>query len=203
MLNFPPLRGGQKLPTRNRVFTYDKKRRQHMLYALIGYVAGILGFIVYEIIKVARFIRYQKAMNATLVLDRFMACILWVVAIMLMLLFAVSFAETFSSIDRYIADPSLPLPFPVYVVSLTIILYRISLSEGLYAYTEEVLISYGNDSIPFADLTILKANPYWPHVMKAVVKSVTNNTHARKITIRTNNTANFQRLQSLINAENA
>jgi hypothetical protein len=175
-----------------------------MVYVVIGYAVFILGFIVYEVIKEARFMRYKKAMNATLVADRFYMRMTWILTIALIIQFAGAMITTLNNIDQYIANPSLPLPFAFYAMAPFCLFYKLLVPEGLYAYTEEVLINFGKQSIPFSDLTIEKAYLSWPYVIKAVVKPNAQSKHAnKKIVIRTMDKHNFYRLQSLINAENA
>jgi hypothetical protein len=174
-----------------------------MLYVVIGYAAFLLGFIIYETIKEVRFMRYKKAMNATLVADRFYMHMTWILAITWIIIFAGALITTFRNIDQYIADPSLPLPFAIYAMAPVCLFYKLFISEGLYAYTEEVLINFGKQSIPFSDLTIEKAYLSWPYVIKAVVKPHAQSKHAnKKVVIRTTDKHNFHLLQSLINAEN-
>jgi hypothetical protein len=175
-----------------------------MFYGMIGCVALFLGYIVYESIMVARFISYKKAMNATFLADRFFVCMLWIIAVLYIALFAVSFAEEFVHILRYPEDSFRPLYLVALVFPMAVISYRLVLSQGLYAYTEKDLLSFGNHSIPFADLTIVKENPNWPYNIKAVVKPTAQSKRAnKKIWIRTNNSHNFYLLQKLIKAENA
>jgi hypothetical protein len=147
--------------------------------------------------------RYKKAMNATFLADRFYVCILWIVAIVYIMLFALYFEDAFSQIHRfvnYLAQHPLRLPFLVVVVMVS---YRFILAQGLYAYTEEALISFAYHSIPLADLTIVKANPNWPYFIHTVVKPDAQSKYAnKKFAIRTNNSHNFYLLQSLIKAEN-
>jgi hypothetical protein len=175
-----------------------------MFYVMIGCAALFLGYIVYESIKVAKFMKQKEAMNATLVADRFLVCMLWIFAVLYIIFFAVYFEDALSHVHRFAEDPWIPLFFVLIVFPLFIISWRLVLLQGLYAYNEEALISFAYHSIPFADLTVVKANPNWPYMLKAAVKPDAMNKHAnKKITIRTNNSHNFYRLQSLINAENA
>jgi hypothetical protein len=171
---------------------------------MIGCVALFLGYIVYESIKVVRFMRRKKAMNATFLADRFLVCVLWIVAVLYIALFAVSFAEEFRHILRYTEDFLRPLYLVALVSPYAVISYRLVLTGGLYAYTDKVLLSFAYHSIPFADLSIVKADPNWPYIIKAVVKPDAQSKRAnKKIAIRTNSAYNFKLLQSLINAGNA
>jgi hypothetical protein len=175
-----------------------------MIGIMIFYAALFLGYIVYDSIKIARFMKQKKAMNATFFADRSHVCLLLLLAVLYLIMFALYFETAYSRIPRFEEHPFLSLFFVVTIFPLIVIAYRLILTEGLYAYTEKVLISFAYHSIPFVDLTIVKANPNWPYEIKAFVKPDAQSKRAnKKIVIRTNNSHNFYLLQSLINAENA
>jgi hypothetical protein len=170
---------------------------------MIVYAAFILGFIIYEIIKVTRFMNYKKAINATIATNRFSVCLLWVGALLYSILFVVPSSSVFVHIDRYIADPSLPLPFAFYALAPIFAVYKEILAEMLYAYNDEVLISLRNPSIPLDNLTIIKTSTNRFNRAKMVMKRKPKNERPNEKIILRKNTDNFHLLQSLINAENA